>query len=618
MGSKSAYRYDDSDGSDSDDDLTWAPGDGVCPPTAQFNPCCQAKFDYWRTAASMHPPGSGSYRYYVQDCLDLLKDVPSFLNNPPDGTDITGRRRAYLTLTSSLRIQTTQDPDCDQPEKAIDYYQCLGRPFPVTYQTKADTPLQAAIPVSANPLRSGYFTNIVLAWSYIISCRWVEIFQLVGEESQIFHDHNTRIEDSFWDIVTQSCWVAQIKWKKGVFYSPWMLRSEDTKTKRGDWTPVPSNSSLAFDILLNFCQSEGLEGELITGLASVLFFTTRNAPSPKLAPPILNLATPIRSSSTNKDMIWHQLFQSIDKCMFLSCTQDALDSILCSAFFDPSVPCNFMGAASLGVKKALSTGSGIDQQLLLNAITTVKPQLSLLWAAVICSDQVTSFLKLAFCNLPPINVAAAFWTNTTQSFLQIAYGSSDLSESIIPRANEYQTSYFCRPEIPTPWSPAPPFGVTPVENLSLEVRAHHAHMHKPLSWTIYWNLGSGEQVPASSKHHLPPVHVDGIHQSCSMGHANEAPYPDSEQNTADGQSWAATSRLFNWHRFYDDGIWLDDGQGDIELTRRLQMHSWIIDQFDSHDDPVEEPKHRDLDIEGILRWKSEVERSIVPERVPPL
>lgn len=67
--------------------------------------------------------------------------------------------------------------------------------------------------------------------------------------------------------------------------------------------------------------------------------------------------------------------------------------------------------------------------------------------------------------------------------------------------------------------------------------------------------------------------------------------------------------MFNWHRSDDDGIWLDEGKGDAELVRRLQRHPWIIDPFDSVDgEPVEEPKHRQLCVDDILRWNSEVEK----------
>lgn len=210
---------------------------------------------------------------------------------------------------------------------------------------------------------------------------------------------------------------------------------------------------------------------------------TRNAPPPYFAPPIIIPAPPTRSSSPQKNPAFDALFRSIDKCMCLSATQDALDSLLCSAFFDPSIPCNFIGAAYLGAKEALE-----DNQQLLNAIGNVKPHLTLLWAAVLCSDQATFFFNLAFHSLPPICLVAAFWTNTTQSFLQATYRSNCSDESIVLRAKEFQTSYFCR-DMSAPWSPAPPFGSTPVRNLSLEVRAHLTHMHRPVSWRIHWDFG---------------------------------------------------------------------------------------------------------------------------------
>lgn len=57
-----------------------------------------------------------------------------------------------------------------------------------------------------------------------------------------------------------------------------------------------------------------------------------------------------------------ELFKSVENCISLSSTQDALDSLLCSAFFDPCVACNLFGAASLGVRKALSTMEEIDNR----------------------------------------------------------------------------------------------------------------------------------------------------------------------------------------------------------------------------------------------------------------
>lgn len=78
---------------------------------------------------------------------------------------------------------------------------------------------------------------------------------------------------------------------------------------------------------------------------------------------------------------------------------------------------------------------------------------------------------------------------------------------------------------------------------------------------------------------------------------------------ADDQSWNATSRLFNWHRDSDDGIWLDDGTGDVEAIRQLQTHPWIVDPFrDDLNEPLpRDKKHDGLREETILEWTADVE-----------
>lgn len=92
---------------------------------------------------------------------------------------------------------------------------------------------------------------------------------------------------------------------------------------------------------------------------------------------------------------------------------------------------------------------------------------------------------------------------------------------MIPRANEFQASYFCRPDISVPWSPAPPFGATPVKNLSLKVRAHLAHQRRPVSLMICWVLYSGERIPASKNHRPGFVQVDVMCGPGPIGQANE-------------------------------------------------------------------------------------------------
>ncbi|PLN84980.1 hypothetical protein BDW42DRAFT_198856 [Aspergillus taichungensis] len=577
MSAEYTYPPDCSDETDSEVDMTWAPGDGVCPSTTEFNHCWQSKRDEWGQASSAYREEFHTLQYYLEPFLNLHKDIPPFFQSPLKAVNIIGRPNSFLILRSSLQIRTTEDPDCSQPQKSIDYYQCLGSPSPVIYKVKSDAQLQATLPICTRPFRSGYYTSIVLSWSYIISCRWVEILQKAGEDSELVHNNeNTCIKDAFWDIVTNGSWRALVRRGKGTFVSPWMLTDEAATKTRDNYVPVAPNPSLAFDILLDFCISEDLEYELLTGLVSVLLLTSRNAPVPSFAPP--RIPTALSPQPRQKKGLLYDLLDTVDKCMALSSTQDALDSLACSALFDPSVPCNLMGAASLGVEQALSTGNEIDNRKLLQAITHTQPHLSLFWAAIVRSDL-------------------------------ISYQShgSDLEKAVVPRVHEFQTSFYCRPDTSVPWSPTPPFGQTLVKNLSLDVRTHFEHMHTPLSWAICYILESGEKVPASEQFPVRHFQVSSMCHSCLVKDPEDLPYMD--QNAADEQSGMATSRLFNWHRSYDDGIWLDDGTRDIDQIRQLQNHAWIVDQFQEseRDEAIKETGFRELNVEGILWWNNNVQ-----------
>jgi hypothetical protein len=136
---------------------------------------------------------------------DLLQDVPAFFHNPPTTVDVIGKPRRLLTLRSSLQIGTTEEPPCEQRWKSILHLQYLAFPAPMVY--KVGSQPQAPSNVAQGPVRdpSGCLTSITLAWSYIISCRWVETLWLAGEESSLWHDRDEQVTEHFWDMVVGSC-----------------------------------------------------------------------------------------------------------------------------------------------------------------------------------------------------------------------------------------------------------------------------------------------------------------------------------------------------------------------------------------------------------------------------
>jgi hypothetical protein len=209
------------------------PGDGVCPSISQFNAVYQASYNAWRsTAREQSPRGAPDPFRQIEAFLDLLQDVPAFFHNPPMTVDVIGRPRCLLTLRSSLQIATTEEPSCEQRWKSILHLQYLAFPAPMVYKAKSRTPVPSNVSHGLVRDRSGYLTSITLAWSYVLSCRWVEILRCAGEKSSLWHGRGEEVTKHFWDLVTRSRWMAQVNREKGTFYPPWMLRKENDRVAR--------------------------------------------------------------------------------------------------------------------------------------------------------------------------------------------------------------------------------------------------------------------------------------------------------------------------------------------------------------------------------------------------
>lgn len=350
-----------------------------------------------------------------------------------------------------------------------------------------------------------------------------------------------------------------------------------------------------------------LEEELILGLATVLQLRLTDVRQLELPTPA---AVSNRGASLNKrSMSLDRLFRSLGKCIQLSSTHEALDSLLCSVFFDPTVTCNFRGAMTLGIRDALPNED--NWRVMLKAISSKAPHIAPFWNALVRNGQAQDMLDCALSGLPPICLPAALWTNTIQSFLQVNY-TCDPPQDTISRAREFSTSCFVRPHASIPWSPAPPFGSTSLDNLSLVVREHIGHQHKPLRWTMFWTSKSGEKMVAGRPNHpKPPPSI--ILARAQMDFSTES--RDQSWNTrerdANDRSWDATSRLFNWHRDYDDGLWMADAtRPDIESIRRLQQHPWIADPWDDggrYSPVLQQNRQSKLDTEMIWQWVNKID-----------
>lgn len=192
-------------------------------------------------------------------------------------------------------------------------------------------------------------------------------------------------------------------------------------TVRVQLPEVSPDSSSAFNILVDFCISEGITKECTAGtLAIVLTLPGHTISTIKLPP----LVTPLNSNSARgeKDHYYDKLLECLNSCISLSCSRNGINSLLCSVFFDPKVPCNLVGAHLLGVTKAIEPVKR-NQRAFANLMVRRCPKISPLWLAAIWSGQASRILVCSMGALPPISLPVASWTETLQSFLQIGYYS---------------------------------------------------------------------------------------------------------------------------------------------------------------------------------------------------
>lgn len=287
-------------------------------------------------------------------------------------------------------------------------------------------------------------------------------------------------------------------------------------------------------MLAAFCTARDLGNECIVALVMVLMLTS------EIVGGELQLSRPVKppelvANRNQYNDFYAKLHSSIDKFISLSCVKQGLDSLLCSVFFEPSVSCNLVGAQRIGISQALGLPmknyvvteddyrlleqgherpkqdlslSHQDLENLTAAIATRSPRLAVLWLAAIWSNDAIEVISCALNYQPLTKFLMASWTGTMQSFLQVKYRQNTTDGSyFLPRALEFCTSYYVRREVIKPFTRAPPFGTTSRSNLSLDIRQHLDHDHRPLRSSAYWVLKSGERLLFDGPRSLPQVDV---------------------------------------------------------------------------------------------------------------
>ena len=256
-------------------------------------------------------------------------------------------------------------------------------------------------------------------------------------------------------------------------------------------------------LLEAFCLSKMITNQCATAaLALVLMLPEFESCLIEL-PPFRNTKD-IDPSQCGTRNVCSDLSGYLGKCIMLSCCAEGITSLLCSTFFDPTVPCNLIGPHTQGIREALEPVRD-NPILLARLLAKQNPAFSGFWLAAIWTGRATKIIDCALNGMPPINLLVASWAGVPQSFIQMGYYPVSTRKAYIPRATEFSTLCLIDSEASIPMTPSPPFGETAVTNLNLDIRRHVGHDHRPLRPNIPFRWGHSEPTRGGSKAAEPPI-----------------------------------------------------------------------------------------------------------------
>ena len=124
--------------------------------------------------------------------------------------------------------------------------------------------------------------------------------------------------------------------------------------------------------------------ECVLALVIVFPLTSPDKPCPEL------LAWSSGAEVANRESCgsdqFGEIWDILGQCITIVCTLGAVDSLLCSAFFDPAVPCNAVGLHVTGIRTALE----IEYQrydYLIYVLEKKRPEIAALWLGVVSTGQ---------------------------------------------------------------------------------------------------------------------------------------------------------------------------------------------------------------------------------------
>ncbi|KAJ3545521.1 hypothetical protein NM208_g2474 [Fusarium decemcellulare] len=521
------------------------------------------------------------------------------------------------------------------------------QPVDITVTTKKPIPLSIQsdhkdnhISTRISPQNQDYVSILTLAWVYVLSARWAEL--LGGQCSITYADaqapevdgarvgpHGTptfevslgshSLEEARWwtaVLAPGRGWSATMIMDKDELLAPWSISLERSPvfTLSGQLELQSSlstqnhaaSSIQAFRFLDKLCQLHGIEDQSLAALASALLLPSLQGtqiltlPAPSFSPE--RHGTEFMSTSSSATSPGHRRLQHIikhqhlDRLLTLSCHTRGIDCGLLSVFFNPDIKCNEAGPWLQGALDVISPMVVDEPWVLGLMLMNRSPEVAPLWlGATILGLQEKLVWQVGFGQIP-MDLNAAAWSNTVQSFIQLPVSYPSQRIEYISPADECRLLFLAQADAHTqaPFCQWAPFGVTSIDEADVEVRLHkdcngHILQYRGFVWDSSYFHG---QMPALSAVYNARRFDENIEP---YEQERDFVTPEDLDHSKEFISEVATRSIFNWLR--PDGC--------TSQERELWMHNWLDMPQSDEDEEIEDgesgkkPAHVQSWIEGL-------------------
>ncbi|KAI0849092.1 hypothetical protein F5Y00DRAFT_269722 [Daldinia vernicosa] len=491
---------------------------------------------------------------------DLFRLHPFFPNDLTlKHAEYTGFSRVYATGSSIWGSQqTTCDYGLPSFQRQVEIDVVAQHPVLLSIVEISNKNLNFA-PWFIND-QQNYLAVLVLAWTYILSARWVEVMPEpcsllytnssaadYDEDSMTSSESNQNVvsvdigdvsseEFRWWAAILapEPGWQATMILRENIFLSPWSIRLQSGPRfsllyRATSSAPLRLSQSApsfrsASRFLHNFCVKHNIADQSYAALAAVILFPTMKSRQP------LQLPAPTIDNSENLTMAMssqisqehlhneHQLGYEwmcqgnhLDRLLTLSCNVRGIRSMLLSTFYDINIECNAVTPWLQGAVAAIESLAS-DKPLVLGRMFMERsPQLSFLWLGITVLGLQEKVLQDVRWGLIPIDLHSSVWSGTVQSFLQQPVSYPLVVKGSISRADECRLLFLSQSGFHSrvPLCQWKPFGNTLLEDTDLEVRIHAECKGHGLQYNgFFWDCITGEvpsQPMSDISTHAPPV-----------------------------------------------------------------------------------------------------------------